>query len=179
MDIYMPIFTDKAPEDVFWFRPVAPRAGEPIDWEDVVWLGNGFSIEEDGVDCYLAHFLERFFDADLPANQGREAYGQGFEWNLTHNFYTYATLDAMQREIVQTARQLSTGADCAAVRVLKQRFAVYHPCFRAGAEASSAQREMRRQHIAGIVDFYDRFVDQLCRTMQRHPETDLISIVGP
>lgn len=86
MDIYMPIFTDKAPGDVFWFRPVAPRAGEPIDWEDVVWLGNGFSIEEDGVDCYLAHFLERFFDADLPANQGREAYGQGFEWNLTHNF---------------------------------------------------------------------------------------------
>lgn len=87
----------------FWFRPVILKDTGKILWDEVVELEEEISIEEGDIDCFLSYFLYKYFDVDLTYNKRRYEYDMGnisdFEWYLTHNFYTYDTLNEMVKEI--------------------------------------------------------------------------------
>ena len=68
------------------------------------------SIEEDDVSQYLTPFLYKFFDDELEANKNR-ADAQGFEWYLTHNFFTFDSITSILNAINDTIDALDSGRD--------------------------------------------------------------------
>lgn len=105
----------------FWIQPV-----RVIDFSDTNEIdnvaemhSNEISIEEDDVDQYLTPFLYKYFDDELEANKKRVSYitddeqktvyYSGFEWYLTHNFYTFASITNMLNDIKDTIEALSSG----------------------------------------------------------------------
>ena len=82
------------------------------------------SIEEDDVAQYLMPFLYKYFDDELDANKKRvEDYlidddgiehvspVSGFEWYLTHNFFTFDSIEKILKDIKDTIDALSTGRE--------------------------------------------------------------------
>ena len=159
----------------FWIKPV-----RVIDYSDTNDLDNvaemdsaEISIEEDDVDQYLTPFLFKYFDQGLEANKNRAEFCStdvdgnehvsvisDFEWYLTHNFYTFDSVNNILRDIGDTIDALSSGN--------KNEFTTKI------RKSSDTPKEL-------IIDFYRRFIYRMEYMMKIGKEKgyDLISFMGP
>lgn len=157
----------------FWINPV-----RVIDYSDTAMWDNvaemisaRISIEEDDVFCYLMPFLNKYFTDDLEANKKRLDYNcadedgnatvssiKGFEWYLTHNFFTYEAIAAILNDIRKTVDVLAAGKD---------------------NEFSVNLNNDTDPEI--IIDFYNRFIYRMEYMLKVGKENgyNLISFMGP
>lgn len=170
----------------FWIMPA-----RILDYSDTAGPDNvaemssvEISVGEDEVSQYLVPFLSRYFDDTLEANRKRVLehwtdadgkpqtdYVRGFEWNLTHNFYTFDAITHMLKDICGTADALSSGRDNAYTAEIAERYKAFHADRIAAGVAEKAR----------IVDFYRRFLYRIEYMMKVGKEKgfDLISFMGP
>lgn len=171
------------PSSCFWFRPVKIRNADIVRWEEVEELDDGFSIEEGDVDCFLAYFFCKYFDEELPYNENRYEDGgyayTGFEWYLTHNFFTYETMNTMLNDISRTAELLESDYDSSALDEVKKKFSIFYLCEQDSEDWLTGNQSAVRRYRHLIVDFYRRFVARMRRMMEAYPSADCISIMGP
>ncbi len=175
-----------APSSYFWFKPVHVNISYKIVMDDDIdELQEEFSIEEGYVDCFLKYFFYKYFDPDWECNKNRFEYGIGyireFEWYLTHNFYTYETIEKMCEEMLIKAELLECDFDNPDLTKLKENFSVYYICENRDTDyivGDNSPNAMKR-HIRVVVHFYRHFVKRLTQMMENNPETNIISIMGP
>ena len=184
----------------FWIQPV-----RVIDYSDTNDIDNvaemksaEISIEENDVDQYLTPFLYKYYDAELEANKKRvdyhsddeqTSYISGFEWYLTHNFYTYDAIKNMLKDISDTIDTLSSGRENEFTAKLKEKrgFATYELIY-----AKNLTDEQIKEYnvnrpkeddteIELIIDFYNRFIYRIEYMMRVGKEKgyNLISFMGP
>ena len=174
----------------FWIQPV-----RVIDYEDTDILFNvaempscEISIEEDDVSQYLTPFLYKYFDEQLEANVKRRDVS-GFEWYLTHNFYTYDSVEKILKDISDTIDAFSTGRSNEYTEKLKIKrgTSTYELLY-----ARDLSEEQIKEYNANrpteddtevelIIDFYHRFIYRMEYMMKVGKEKgyDLISFMGP
>ncbi len=146
--------------------------------DNVAEMGSSaISVEEDNVAQYLTPFLYNYFDGELEANKRRiEGYGiddngneyevavNGFEWYLTHNFFTFASMEKVLDAILDTVVALSEGRENQFTTELKIN------------RGTSTNTEVNL-----VLDFYRRFLYRMEYMMKVGKEKgyDLISVMGP
>lgn len=184
----------------FWIMPV--RVLDPSNTnirENVTEMrSNEISIEEDDVWQYLTPFLYKYFDADLDANKSRvEHYQQdddgnetpvpvdGFEWYLTHNFFTYESIRHILNDINDTIPVLASGGENEFISQIREKGG-----FRT-RETISLEEPTKEGYLYKteetevtsnlIIDFYNRFTYRMEYMMKVGKEKgyDLISFMGP
>ncbi len=184
----------------FWIQPV-----RVIDFSDTNGIDNiaemesaEISIEEDDIDQYLTPFLYKHFDDELQTNKKRvdncsdveqPSYVRGFEWYLTHNFYTYDAIDHMLEDIRDTIEALSSGRKNEFTDKLKEKrgSATYELVY-----VKNLTKEQIKEYNANrpkeddtevelIIDFYHRFIYRMEYMMRVGKENgyNLISFMGP
>ncbi|MBO4693332.1 MAG: hypothetical protein J5659_02915 [Clostridia bacterium] len=188
----------------FWIMPV-----RVVDYSDTNGIDTiaemrsiEISIEEDDVAQYLTPFLYKYFDQDLEANKWRDyqkwvdedgtehtSCVEGFEWYLTHNFYTYEAMAKILTDINDTIDALSTGRDNEYTAKLREKrgTATYELLYAKNLtdEQVKAYNDNRPTEddteIDLIIDFYRRLVYRLEYMMKVGKEKgyDLISFMGP
>lgn len=188
----------------FWIMPVRVLELSNTDAIDSVaeMRSIEISIEEDDVDQYLTPFLYKYFDGELEANKKRTEYCwtdddgtehakyiTGFEWYLTHNFYTFDAVKNIINDIRDTADALASGrANEFTAELRKKRgFATYElVCAKnLSEEQINAYNASRPQEddtkIDLIVDFYRRFIYRMEYMIKVGQEKgyNLISFMGP
>lgn len=167
----------------FWFRPVRVLLHEKIRDEDVTELDEEFSIEEGDVDCFLSHFFYKHFDNELVYNKRRydefEDFISGFEWYLTHNFFTYERIRALAADIEHAAELLKTNYDDPSLEEVKKNFSIFYMCPRDDIDYIEGNSENIRSHVDVVTDFYKRFAKRILQMLDNNPDADLISIMGP
>lgn len=159
----------------FWIMPVRVIDDTNTDNIDNVaeMRSIEISIEESDVYRYLTPFLFHYFDAELEANKKRmkhywteddgnkcATYYEGFEWNLTHNFYTMDSVRSILKDISDTADALSEGRKTDFISKIRME--------------SAEEREL-------VIDFYRRFIFRMEYMLRVGEEKgyDLISFMGP
>lgn len=159
----------------FWIMPVRVIDDSTTNEIDNVaeMKSAEISIEEDDVDQYLTPFLYHYFDNDLKANkqriEGRWVDGDGneqtdavcgFEWYLTHNFFTFDSVRQILKDIEDTVDALLFGRETGYTRELNSE---------------------RDAEVELVVDFYRRFLYRMEYMMKVGAEKgyDLISFMGP
>lgn len=171
------------PSSYFWFKPVVVKDTERVTYEATIELDDEFSIEEGDVDCFLAYFLFKYFDENLIFNKNRyESYYYfqgGFEWYLTHNYYTYSTLEDMLNEISDVANRLEANFDDPVLVEVKKKYSIFYLCPQDSEDWIKGNTDSIRKYKGLVVDFYRRFVIRLRKMMADNPSTNLISIMGP
>lgn len=149
----------------FWIMPV-----RIIDYSDTDRLDNvakmksaEISIEEDDVARYLSPFLYQHFDEELKGNQSRGD-ASGFDWYMTHNFFTFDSVQQILKDIADTADALMSGQETEYTKALKT----------GRGAADTVETDL-------IVDFYRRFLYRMEYMMRVGAENgyDLISFMGP
>ena len=188
----------------FWIMPVRViDFADTCDMDNVAEMGScEISIEEDDVAQYLTPFLNKYFDGTLEANKRRVdgywkdedgsehyTYIEGFEWYLTHNFYTFEAIRKILDDIKDTISALSLGQDNEYTEELRKKrgFASYELLY-----ARDLSKEQIDQYNANrpkeddteinlIVDFYNRFIYRMEYMLKVGEEKgfDLISFMGP
>ena len=184
----------------FWIQPV-----RVIDFSDTNGIDNvaemestEISIEEDDVDQYLTPFLYKYFDDNLEANKKRVdnssdidniSYVSGFEWYLTHNFYTYSSIKNMLNDIRDTINALSSGSKNEFTDKLKEKrgFASCQLICAKGwtkeeiKEYNDNRPKEDDTEVELIIDFYERFIYRMEYMMKVGEEKgyNLISFMGP
>lgn len=188
----------------FWIMPV-----RVIDYSDTNYWDNvaemrrvEISIEEDNIDQYLRPFLEKYFDDELKANKKRvdsrwedddgtehESYVKGFEWYLTHNFYSFESIESMLKDILDTIDALATGKEneFTAVLRVKRGMATYPLLYsRCLTEEQIKEYNADRPSVDNtatdiLIDFYHRFIYRMEFMLKIGKEKgyDLISFMGP
>ena len=174
----------------FWIMPVRVLDYSNTDEIDNVaeMRSAEISIEEDDVAQYLTPFLYKYFDKDLDANKHRiEA--DNFEWYLTHNFYTYESINDILADIKDTVDALSTGRVTEYTTQLKEKrgLAACELLYAKDltTEQVAAYNENRPKEddtsIELIMDFYNRFVYRMEYMVRVGKEKgyNLISFMGP
>ena len=158
----------------FWIMAVRVIDYENTDAIDAVaeMKSVEISIEEDDVYNYLFPFLKKYFDNELEANKKRVtdywidndgteqfSYVSGFEWYLTHNFYSFDSITNMLKDINDTIEALSCGKNNEFTEKLRK---------------TNTKAEL-------IIDFYQRFIYRIEYMMKVGKEKgyDLISFMGP
>ena len=188
----------------FWIMPV-----RVIDYTDTDSIDNvaemrstEISIEENDVDQYLTPFLYRYFNDELEANKRRRydrwidddgneqtTYVSGFEWYLTHNFFTFDSTRRILEDIRDTIEALSSGRETEyTVELRKKRGWETHKLL----YAKDLSREQIDEYNANrpteddtkielIIDFYRRFIYRMeyMLTVGKEKGYDLISFMGP
>lgn len=156
----------------FWIMPV-----RVIDYSNTNERDNvarmrsvEISIEEDDVGRYLTPFLYKHYDDDLEANKkrieqrwtdddGNEQVEivSGFEWYLTHNFFTFESMCEILKDISDTIEVLSSGGE------------------------NEFTEKLKNIEVELVVDFYRRFTYRMEYMMKVGNEKgyDLISFMGP
>ena len=101
------------PSSYFFIRPVkVPDSILNCIHDDAIETSKDLiSIEESDISCFLAYFLQKYFDPDLIYNRNRsevlEDYDENiFQWYLTENYYTYDTMEEMLRDILNVTDML-------------------------------------------------------------------------
>lgn len=184
----------------FWIKPV-----RIIDFSDTNGIDNvaemktiEISIQEDDVDQYLTPFLYKYYDDELEANKKRvECYNadeeisflSGFEWYLTHNFYTYDAIKEMLKDIRSTIEALSTGNKNEFTDKLKEKrgSATYILGYAKNLTTEQIEEYNKNRpkeddtEIELIIDFYYRFIYRMEYMMKIGKEKgyNLISFMGP
>lgn len=185
----------------FWIQPA--RIVDFSDTNDIdnVALMNSveISIEEDDVDQFLTPFLYKHFNDNLEANYKRIdeynsdeehiSYTKGFEWYLTHNFYTFDSIKNMLKDIKDTIEALSLGKDNEFTKKLKEkRGSATHLLIYAKNLSDEDIKEYNdnrptedNTEIELIIDFYNRFIYRMEYMMRVGEEKgyNLISFMGP
>lgn len=158
----------------FWIMPV-----RVIDYSNTNDIDNvaemrsaEISIEELDVDQYLRPFLYKHFDDELEANRQRIEWQwvdddgneqtqtvNGFEWYLTHNYFTFESTDAILEDIRDTVDALSSGRE----------------------NEYTAEIVNGGTEIEIILDFYRRFLYRMEYMLKVGKEKgyNLISFMGP
>jgi len=156
------------------------------------------SIEEDDVDQYLTPFLDKYFDNELEANKKRIDYCSdadnisyvcGFEWYITHNFYTHNSIKNMLNDIRDTMNALSSGRKNEFTDKLKEKrgWATFQLCYAKGwtEEQIKKYNDNRPKEddteVKLIIDFYERFIYRMEYMIKVGEEKgyNLISFMGP
>lgn len=188
----------------FWIMPVRIIDYSDSDSIDCVaeMRSNEISIEEDDVAQYLTPFLYKYFDDELEANKKRvqdrwtdddgnehATYVSGFEWYLTHNFFTYESMEKILDDMRDTVAALSSGRENEFTAKLREKrgWATYELVY-----AKDLSDEQVKEYNANrpteddteiglIIDFYNRFVYRMEYMMRVGKEKgyDLISFMGP
>lgn len=160
----------------FWIMPVKILDGSNTNRSDnIAEMRNyAISIEEDDVLCYLTPFLNKYFDNDLFENINRVEYEwenedgtierttvAGFEWYLTHNYYTYESINSILKDIRDTIDAIKDGKDTEYTKEIKSK--------------------VRDFHTDLVIDFYQRFLYRMEYMVYIGAENgyDLISFKGP
>ncbi len=174
----------------FWIMPV-----RVIDYSDGDDLDNvaemrsaEISIEEDDVDQYLTPFLYKYFDSNHKANKNRSD-ADGFEWYLTHNFFTFDSVFEILKDIKDTIDALSAERETEFTHKLKtKRGTATHKLLYAKdlteeqiAEYNANRPEEDDTEIELIIDFYHRFIYRMEYMLKVGKEKgyNLISFMGP
>ncbi len=156
----------------FWIMPVRViDYSNTNNWDNVAEMRSAeISIEEDDVGRYLTPFLYKHYDDELEANkkrvedcwidnEGNEQISvvSGFEWYLTHNFYTFNSMMDILKDIGDTIDALSSGRE--------NEFTV----------------KLKDSEVELVIDFYNRFIYRMEYMMKVGKEKgyDLISFMGP
>lgn len=183
MEFQIEIIEGHDPSSYFWFRPVILKESGKILWDEVVELEEEFSIEEGDVECFLSYFLEKYFDNNLTYNMRRYehyiGYIDGFEWHLTHNFYTYNTLIEMIKEINKVASLLEVDYDNPQLDNVKKHFSIFYMCQQSDAAYINGDVSAIQTYISVVIDFYHRFTRRIIAMLENNENTSVISIIGP
>ena len=188
----------------FWIMPVRVIDYSNSDSIDCVaeMRSNEISIEEDDVDQYLTPFLYKYFDGELEANRNRvedcwtdddgneqTMYISGFEWYLTHNFFTYGSIEMILDDMRGTVDALSSGRENEYTAKLREKrgTATYQLLYAKDlsdeqiAEYNANRPTEDDTEISLIIDFYNRFIYRMEYMMRVGKEKgyDLISFMGP
>ncbi len=185
----------------FWIKPVRViDFSDTNDFDNVAGMkSNEISIEEDDIAQYLTPFLYKYFDDELEANKNRVEYYDdendkatfvhGFEWYLTHNFYTYSSIQNMLNDIRNTIEALLSGRKNEFTDKLREKrgFATYELVY-----AKDLSKEEIKEYndnrpkeddteLELIIDFYRRFIYRMEYMMKVGEEKgyNLISFMGP
>lgn len=156
----------------FWIMPV-----RVIDYSNTNGYDNvsemrsaEISIEEDDVGRYLTPFLYKHYNAELEANKNRiescwedddgneqVVFVKGFEWYLTHNFFTFDSITEILKDISGTIETLLKGK--------KNEFTT----------------KLKDDETELVIDFYRRFTYRMEYMVKVGKEKgyDLISFMGP
>ena len=188
----------------FWIMPV-----RVIDYSDTNNSDNvaemrsiEISIEEDDVSQYLTPFLYKHYDDKLEANtkrvdnrwtddEGNELISsvEGFEWYLTHNFFTFASMMDILKDIRDTVDALSSGKENEFTTKLKIKrgTATYELLY-----AKELSEDQIKEYNSNrpkeddtdaelVIDFYRRFIYRMEYMIKVGEEKgyDLISFMGP
>ena len=188
----------------FGIRPVRVYDySDTHDWDTVAEMrAVEISIEEDDVNQFLTPFLYKYFDDELEANKNRldhywvdddgsehKYYIKGFEWYLTHNFYTFESMERILTDIRDTMDALSSGKENEYTGILKEKRgkATYElvggrGLTREQIDAYNANRPTEDDtKVELIIDFYDRFLYRMEYMLRvgREKGYNLISFMGP
>lgn len=188
----------------FWIMPVRVIDFADTDSLDTVaeMKSVEISIEEDDVAQYLAPFLYKYFDGELEANKkrvndrwvdedGKEqfTYVEGFEWYLTHNFYTFDAMRHILNDIRDTVDALSSSRETEYTKKLieKKGTATYKLLYardlsKEQVDAYNANRPKKDDtEVNLIIDFYHRFLYRIeyMLTVGNEKGYNLISFMGP
>jgi len=188
----------------FWILPV-----RVIDYSDTNCTDNvaemrsaEISIEEDDVSQYLTPFLYKHYDDELEANKRRvddrwidddgqeqTTFISGFEWYLTHNFFTFTSMADILKDICDTVDSLSSGKENEFTIKLREKrgTAAYALLYAKGLseeqirEYNTDRPKEDHTEIDLIIDFYHRFLYRMEYMMRvgREKGYDLISFMGP
>ena len=174
----------------FWIMPVRVIDDSDTDGIDNVaeMRSNEISIEEDDVAQYLTPFLYRYFDDELEANQKRSD-ASGFEWYLTHNYFTFDSMQQILKDIASTVDALISGREAEYTKELKikrgseTRQLLYAKNLSAKevAEYNANRPTEDDTETALVVDFYQRFLYRMEYMLKVGKEKgyNLISFMGP
>lgn len=160
----------------FWIMPVRViDSSNTAEIDNVAEMRSAeISIEENDVGQYLTPFLYKHFDDALEANRRRVEYYSvddngnekaifvdGFEWNLTYNFFTYDQISLILKDISDTVEALSYGRENEFTSALE-------------IESGMTTPEL-------VIDFYHRFLYRMEYMMKVGKENgyNLISFMGP
>lgn len=163
----------------FWFRPVTFKNHYTVGYDDVVELEEEFSIEEDDVWHFLSYFFFKYYDPELVYNKNRYDSCIKFEWNLTHNFFTYQALVEMGKEILEVAELLQNDYNNSKLNDIKERFSIYYMTSNDDPDHENVSESAIQKHVGVVINFYERFVKRISEMMKNNPNTNIISIMGP
>ena len=188
----------------FWIMPV-----RIIDYSNTNKIDNvaemrsaEISIEEDDVAQYLTPFLYKHYDDELEANKQRiEGHWidddgneqtdavRGFEWHLTHNYFTFDSMVKILKDITDTVDALIPGRETAYTKKLKIKrgTATYQLVYAKNlneeevAEYNANRPTEDDTEVGLVVDFYQRFLYRMEYMMKVGKEKgyNLISFMGP
>lgn len=188
----------------FWIMPV-----RVIDYSNTNETDNvaemrsaEISIEEDDVAQYLTPFLYNYYDDELEANKQRiEGYWidddgseqtdavRGFEWYLTHNYFTFDSMAQILKDIADTVDALISGRETEYTKKLKIKrgTATYQLVYAKNlneeeiAEYNANRPTEDDTEVGLVVDFYQRFLYRMEYMMKVGKEKgyNLISFMGP
>ena len=158
-------------------------------YENIEYLSEcEISIEEDDIDAYLFYFFFKFFDAELKENMAREGtngtmyntwgYSE-FEWNLTHNFYTFEDMENMIKHIREIIKILINDFESPVLDLIKEK---YDWLIGYTGKMSKEVKDLRiKEKRDVIIEFYHEFIFYLENMMEEGKEQgyNLISIMGP
>lgn len=183
----------------FWIMPV--RILDYADtnrMENVAEMrSNEISIEEDDVYRYLMPFLDKCFDNDLKANRNRAEYFdtdddgneqiipvEGFAWYLTHNFFTYDSVEEILEDIRATINDLASGKDNDFIAQIRERNGFSTSIVVSldpPEDGMTCRFEKTEVTSEMIIDFYRRFIYRMEYMVRvgREKGYDLISFMGP
>lgn len=190
------------PSSYFWFRPVKLIDDSDANGIDCVAEMDNveFSIEEDDVDQYLTPYLYKYFDGNLFENTRRvnsywdeeedePQYLEGFEWNLTHNYYTFDSMKRIIYDIKETMDALKAGKDTDYTRELRiKRGSATNQLIYAKnltpeqiKEYNDNRPTVDDTEADVLIDFYDRFVYRMEFMIRVGKERGFnrISVMGP
>lgn len=188
----------------FWIMPV-----RVVDYSNTNGIDNvaemrsaEISIEEDDVAQYLTPFLDKHFDTELEANKKRvEGYWiddegiehaspvSGFEWYLTHNFFTFDSMEEILKDIRDTIDALSSRKENEfTVKLRKKRGTATYKLLYAKDLSEEQIKEYNANRpkeddteVALLLDFYHRFAYRMEYMLKIGKEKgyNLISFMGP
>lgn len=188
----------------FWIKPVRViDYSNTNDLDAVAEMRSvEISIEEDDVNQYLTPFLYKYFDGELKANKKRiescwlnedgseqTSYISGFEWYLTHNFFTYNSIMNILKDMSDTIDALFSGKENEFTAKLREKRGTdtYEILY-----AKNLSKEQIKEYNANrpteddteieqIIDFYRRFIYRMEYMIRVGKEKgyDLISFMGP
>ena len=174
----------------FWIMPARIVDYEDTDGIDNVaeMRSNEISIEEDDVNQYLTPFLYKYFDEELEANKKRWD-ADGFEWYLTHNYFTMDSVRRIINDIRDTAEALAVGRENEYTAKLREKrgMATYQLIYSKdlSEEQIKAYNDNRPTEDDTdkelIIDFYRRFIYRMEYMVNIGEEKgyNLISFMGP
>ena len=186
------------PGACFWFMPCKVNDLEQNTWH----LDNldcmeeeEISVSESSFEDFLYPIFKKHFDKDLPENKGRyeeypsekeRRYITWFEWYLTENFYTYDNIEAVLKEIEETAEMLEENYDAPRLNGMRKGFRNlpdYMPEYWHLDKKLTEEKadKVARENKKHILDFYRRFVQKLRDMMAAGKVAGykLISVCGP